>query len=359
MVANCVAVDSAISSDCSGICQYSLDVSGRSSCQCLSLDTSQEVPIYIFQLARALQRVVQHNDVDTHTANATHQYQGICSTHCKAFQVQPGVFHHGLVILETHFSESYRAGSDISDFELKRSVDYAAPQLSAGLHKPKTSRGYVVTQQAQQPVRPSASLQRTFARWTKVSCGVCKATDMELTPRLRASRSSRATSAAIYVPGQKSPVTRPRSKSRRRAGRPITYKDNPDAKNLTEGERRKVKRRIANRESARRVRARRAETLEELQIKMGHLSDANAKYIDRVTEAEESKDEAEGQIRLFQHKLQEITADNQALHRQVDMLEKRLSGTDSMELVSPSTNPSVQYQPFSAAELGRLPLTPT
>ncbi len=40
--------------------------------------------------------------------------------------------------------------------------------------------------------------------------GVCKATDMELTPRLRASRSSRATSAAIYVPGQKSPVTRPR-----------------------------------------------------------------------------------------------------------------------------------------------------
>ena len=41
----------------------------------------------------------------------------------------------------------------------KRSVDYAAPQLSAGLHKPKTSRGYVVTQQAQQPVRPSASLQ--------------------------------------------------------------------------------------------------------------------------------------------------------------------------------------------------------
>lgn len=60
-------------------------------------------------------------------------------------------------------------------------------------------------------------------------------------------------------------------------------------------------------------------------LQMGHLSDANAKYMDRVTEAEESKDEAEGQIRLFQHKLQEITADNQALHRQVDMLEKRLS----------------------------------
>ncbi len=58
------------------------------------------------------------------------------------------------------------------------------------------------------------------------------------------------------------------SKNRRRVGRPITYKGDPDAKNLTEGERRKVKRRIANRESARRVRARRAETLGELQIKV-------------------------------------------------------------------------------------------
>jgi len=58
------------------------------------------------------------------------------------------------------------------------------------------------------------------------------------------------------------------SKNRRRVGRPITYKGDPDAKNLTQGERRKVKRRIANRESAQRVRARRAETLGELQIKV-------------------------------------------------------------------------------------------
>ncbi len=58
------------------------------------------------------------------------------------------------------------------------------------------------------------------------------------------------------------------SKNRRRVGRPIAYKGDPDAKILTEGERRKVKRRIANCESARRVRARRAETLGELQIKV-------------------------------------------------------------------------------------------
>ena len=40
--------------------------------------------------------------------------------------------------------------------------------------------------------------------------GVCKATDMDLTPRLRASRSRRDTSDALHAPGHKSPVTRPR-----------------------------------------------------------------------------------------------------------------------------------------------------
>lgn len=60
-------------------------------------------------------------------------------------------------------------------------------------------------------------------------------------------------------------------------------------------------------------------------LQMGHLSDANTQHMDRVTEAEESKDKVQEQIRLFQHKLQQITADNQALHGQVDMLEKRLN----------------------------------
>ncbi|DBB05645.1 TPA: hypothetical protein ACH3X1_012262 [Trebouxia sp. C0004] len=151
------------------------------------------------------------------------------------------------------------------------------------------------------------------------------ATNMELTPRLRPSRFRRDTSDALYALGPNSPVTRPRSKNRRRVGHSITSKGDPDAKNLTEGERPKVKRRIANRESARRVRARRAETLGELQIKMGHLTDANTKHLDRVTEAEECKDDVQEQIQLFQDRLQETTADTQALHRQVDMLEKRLN----------------------------------
>lgn len=54
----------------------------------------------------------------------------------------------------------------------------------------------------------------------------------------------------------------------KKVGRPIAYKGDPNATDLTEAERRRIKRRIANRESARRVRARRQGTLEELQVKV-------------------------------------------------------------------------------------------
>jgi hypothetical protein len=57
-------------------------------------------------------------------------------------------------------------------------------------------------------------------------------------------------------------------KERKKVGRPIAYKGDPNSPHLTEDERRRVKRRIANRESARRVRQKRQDLLGELQIKV-------------------------------------------------------------------------------------------
>ena len=57
-------------------------------------------------------------------------------------------------------------------------------------------------------------------------------------------------------------------------GRPIAYHGDPDSPELTEAERRRIKRRIANRESARRVRHKRQEELEELQAKVRRSSEA-------------------------------------------------------------------------------------
>jgi len=54
-------------------------------------------------------------------------------------------------------------------------------------------------------------------------------------------------------------------------GRPVAYQGDPDAPELSEKERRRIKRRIANRESAQRVRHRRQEELEEMQLKVSLL----------------------------------------------------------------------------------------
>ncbi|KAL0044922.1 hypothetical protein WJX82_002132 [Trebouxia sp. C0006] len=61
------------------------------------------------------------------------------------------------------------------------------------------------------------------------------------------------------------------SKPKKKVGRPITYNGDPNAPELTEAERRKVKRRIANRESARRVQQRRKEMIDELQHKLIYI----------------------------------------------------------------------------------------
>lgn len=55
-------------------------------------------------------------------------------------------------------------------------------------------------------------------------------------------------------------------KEKKKVGRPITYKGDPEANDLTEEERRRIKRRIANRESARRVRQKRHDLMDDLQV---------------------------------------------------------------------------------------------
>lgn len=60
-------------------------------------------------------------------------------------------------------------------------------------------------------------------------------------------------------------------KETRRLGRPVTYKGDPESSQLSDGERKRIKRRIANRESARRVRQKRQVLMEELHCKVGHM----------------------------------------------------------------------------------------
>ena len=57
-------------------------------------------------------------------------------------------------------------------------------------------------------------------------------------------------------------------RGKRKVGRPIAYCGDPNSPDLTPAERRRIMRRIANRESARRVRARRLDVLDEMTQKV-------------------------------------------------------------------------------------------
>lgn len=58
----------------------------------------------------------------------------------------------------------------------------------------------------------------------------------------------------------------------KKLGRPVTFKGDPESTALSEGERKRIKRRIANRESARRVRHKRQVLMEDLHCKAGPTS---------------------------------------------------------------------------------------
>ena len=62
------------------------------------------------------------------------------------------------------------------------------------------------------------------------------------------------------------------AEGKRKVGRPIAYCGDPDSPDLTPAERRRIKRRIANRESARRVRARRQGDIEEMSYRWDGLA---------------------------------------------------------------------------------------
>ena len=81
---------------------------------------------------------------------------------------------------------------------------------------------------------------------------------------------STQTNVLHFCEGDKSICSQEEKK--KKVGRPIAYKGDPNAMSLTDTERRRIKRRIANRESARRVRARRQGILEELEVEVSYAS---------------------------------------------------------------------------------------
>ncbi|GAB4824104.1 hypothetical protein N2152v2_011150 [Parachlorella kessleri] len=101
---------------------------------------------------------------------------------------------------------------------------------------------------------------------------------------------------------------------RKQVGRPLKYKGDPNAPHLTEEERRRIKRRIANRESARRVRQKRNEYMDDLQSKCTALSQQNARLLSHVAALESQNRTLVAQVGLMRDKYNIKAGENAQLY---------------------------------------------
>ena len=109
-------------------------------------------------------------------------------------------------------------------------------------------------------------------------------------------------------------------------GRPITYSGDPVADNLNEDERRRLKRRIANRESARRVRQKRQEQMEDLQQKVTALTHQNARLLAHIATAEHNRQSMQNHVILLRERFAAQVTENSSLLSESLALKKALQG---------------------------------
>ncbi|CAL5229136.1 g12408 [Coccomyxa viridis] len=101
----------------------------------------------------------------------------------------------------------------------------------------------------------------------------------------------------------------------KKLGRPVTFRGDPESSQLSDGERKRIKRRIANRESARRVRQKR---------QVGAMQQHNHRLLGHCKRLERQKDVVMAQVRAMQDKWQEAEATRAHLQNEVDTLRKTL-----------------------------------
>lgn len=128
-------------------------------------------------------------------------------------------------------------------------------------------------------------------------------------------------------------------KPKKKVGRPITYNGDPNAPELTEAERRKVKRRIANRESARRVQQRRKEMIDELQHKLIYIQHHHHHLMQHLSKLELEKGQLFGHLTELKHKWTRCSDENTRLHAQVATLTNQFQQQQQQQHFGDQTAP--------------------
>lgn len=118
-----------------------------------------------------------------------------------------------------------------------------------------------------------------------------------------------------YDSDRQDDVTGEQGAVRKKVGRPISFQGDINSKDLTDAERRRIKRREANRESARRVRQKRQETMEELQARMDRMQQQTAALTAHLHEVESHRAQLLVQLKTVQENWSAITDENARLRQ--------------------------------------------
>ncbi|KAL0041934.1 hypothetical protein WJX79_009455 [Trebouxia sp. C0005] len=113
-------------------------------------------------------------------------------------------------------------------------------------------------------------------------------------------------------------------KPKKKVGRPLKYEEAADSPNMTEAEKRKLRRRTANRESARRVRDRRTQHSGNLEAKVAAVAATHDQLAQRIAHVEGERHLASSLCQTFHSRLSALQQNNEGLALEVIHLEQSL-----------------------------------
>ncbi|KAL0037988.1 hypothetical protein WJX79_008631 [Trebouxia sp. C0005] len=117
----------------------------------------------------------------------------------------------------------------------------------------------------------------------------------------------------------------------KKAGRPMAYQGDINSPALSTSERSRIKRRIANREAARRLRERRQETLDSAQNKVGELMQRNRKLKLNLQERRAHRKELQGKVQHADSQWSQAAAEYE--HLQASVHSMRCSLEASLQMI--------------------------
>ncbi|KAL0037803.1 hypothetical protein WJX77_012523 [Trebouxia sp. C0004] len=103
------------------------------------------------------------------------------------------------------------------------------------------------------------------------------------------------------------------SKPKKKVGRPLKYEEAADSPNMTEAEKRKLRRRTANRESARRVRDRRTQHSGSLEAKVAAVAATHDQLVQQISRVEGERQLASSLCRTFHSRMSALQQTNENL----------------------------------------------